>query len=141
MNYCIFSGALTCDPKMKRIEKAGKKYVIAEFGLGVPRDYVKQGDQSADFPWFKCFGKQAELVEKYLQKGRKVFITAHFKSQTYTTKSGKAAYTSWFDVHRIEFGDSKHIENGEVDTGAYIVSCIDVSGLEGAEFVSENPNA
>lgn len=141
MNNCIFTGAMTCDPKVTRVEKAGKKIVIAEFGLGVSKDYVKPGDSTADFPWFKCYGKQAELVEKYLQKGRKVFVEAIFRSQVYKTKSGSTGYKNWFDIHRIEFGDNKHVENGEVDTGAYIVSKMDISGLEGADFLSENPNA
>lgn len=141
MNNCIFSGLMTCDPKMTRVEKAGKKYVIAEFGIAVSRDYARKSEQSADFPQFKCYGKQAELVEKYLQKGRKVFVEAQFKSQFYKTKEGKSAFKNWFDIHRIEFGDSKKVQNGEIETGAYIVSQVDVSGLEGADFYSENPNA
>ena len=141
MNNCVFTGLMTCDPRVTRVDSGGKKFTIAEFGLGVSKDFVKQGDSTADFPWFKCYGKQAELVEKYLQKGRKVFVEAIFRSQVYKTKSGSTGYKNWFDIHRIEFGDDKRVENDDVGTGAYIVSKVDVSELEAADFYSENPNA
>lgn len=140
MNYCNFSGYATCDPKMTRRKTGGKEYVFAEFGIAVGRDYRKNGKPTADFPWFTCYDKQALLAEKYLRKGRKVVVEAQFRNEAYKDKNGKTQYKTWFDVHRLELCDIRNVDNNDSDTGTFVASNVDVSGFEGADFYSENPN-
>lgn len=141
MNSCKFSGRLTTEPEIKRHEVGGKKYVFAEFGLAVTRDFKKNGKPAADFPWFIAYNKQAEFIEKYIQRGRKVIVEGAFRNESYKDKEGKTQYKAYFDVQRIEPCDSRKEENDVSDTGSYVSSSMDISGLEGAEFYSENPNA
>lgn len=140
MNSCNFSGRLTTEPKIERREVGGEKYVFAEFGLAVARDFKKNGKPVSDFPWCKAYNKQAEFIEKYIQKGRKVIVEGAFRNERYKDKEGKTQYRSFFDVHRIEPVDNRKEENDVADTGDYVSSNMDISGLEGAEFYGENPN-
>ena len=41
----------------------------------------------------------------------------------------------------IEPCDGKRDENEVSDTAAYVSSYMDISGLEGADYYAENPNA
>ena len=51
-----------------------------------------------------CFGKTAELVEKYITKGRLVGVTGRIQTGSYE-KDGKKVYTTEVLADRVEFLD------------------------------------
>lgn len=62
MNSCIFTGRLVRDPEI-RYSTGEKPICVARFTLAVQS--FKNGEQTADFPRFVAFGRNAETIEKY----------------------------------------------------------------------------
>jgi len=85
LNKVMLIGRLTRDPEVRTFSNGGK---VAKFGFAVNnRKKNQQTGQWEDEPVFLDveafnrgeFGKQADLVEQYLVKGRQVFIEGHLK--------------------------------------------------------------
>lgn len=85
LNKVMLIGRLTRDPEVRTFSNGGK---VAKFGFAVNnRRKNQQTGQWEDEPVFLEveafnrgeFGKQADLVEQYLTKGRQVFIEGHLK--------------------------------------------------------------
>ena len=85
MNIVTLTGRLTRDPDVRY---AGEM-AVARFSLAVARPKQKDKEATSDFPSIVCFGKTAQLVEKYLTKGRMVGITGRIQTGNYTDKDGK----------------------------------------------------
>ena len=66
LNACIFQGRIASDPTYKMNEKAK----VSKFRLAVQRDYKdRNGNLKADYINCSAFGKNAEVVDRYCQKG------------------------------------------------------------------------
>lgn len=138
MNRVALSGYLYTEPSTEKREIGDKKYIFCEFGLAVQRDYHKEGKPTADYIWIRTLNKQAEFCQKFLSKGRKAIVEGSIKVDKWKDAKDKWVYRQYIEAQRIEVCDSKHIENELSDTGSYISSNIDVSGLEGADFQTES---
>lgn len=104
MNKVIEMGRLTRDPE---ISSSTSGTTFARFSIAVDRRFKKEGEPDADF--FNCtaFGKTAEFVEKYLQKGTKVLVTGRLQNNNYTNKEGQKVYDVRIVVEEMEFAESK----------------------------------
>lgn len=102
MNIVTMIGRLTADPVIR--ESKGKEpLAIANFSLAVPR----VGSEDADFPRCVAFGKTAEFIEKYLQKGSKIGVVGRIQTGSYEDKEGNTVYTTEVIVERVDFADGK----------------------------------
>jgi single-strand DNA-binding protein len=93
LNKVMLIGRLTRDPEVRTFSNGGK---VAKFGFAVNNRKKNQATgQWEDDPVFvdvEAFnrgesGKQADLVEQYLAKGRQVFIEGHLKLDQWTDKN------------------------------------------------------
>ena len=100
MNSVALIGRLTRDP----IVRYKDEMAIARFSVAVDRPKQNGKDATSDFPNCIAFGKTAELVEKYLTKGRLVGITGRLQTGSYE-KDGKRVYTTDVVADRVEFLD------------------------------------
>ena len=100
MNSVSLTGRLTRDPEVRY---SNQNMAIARFTLAVDRPMKKD---EADFIPVTCFGKTAELVEKYVQKGRLVGVTGRIQTGSYE-KDGRRVYTTDVIAERVEFLGSK----------------------------------
>ena len=104
MNSVALIGRLTRDPEV-RYSTSGSQMAIAKFTIAVDRERTaKDGEQSADFIGITCFGKTAELVEKYMGKGRLVGVTGRIQTGSYE-KDGRKVYTTDVIADRGQFLD------------------------------------
>lgn len=102
MNSVFITGRMTCDPK---VSYTNSNTAVARFNVAINRWKDKAGnDKGADFPSIICFGKTAELVEKYLGKGRLIGIEGRLQTGSYE-KDGKKVYTTDVVAERVEFLD------------------------------------
>ena len=100
MNKCIFIGNLVRDPE-NRATASGKQRVV--FTIAINRNHTDaDGNRQADFIQITCYEKTAELVSKYLAKGRKVAVEARVRTGSYE-KDGHTVYTTDFIADRVEF--------------------------------------
>lgn len=103
MNRVELIGRLTRDPDVRY--GAQSQQAVARFTIAIDRGKNSKGeDLGADFPSIVCFGKTAELVEKYLGKGRLVGVSGHIQTGSYE-KDGKKIYTTDVNAERVEFLD------------------------------------
>ena len=102
MNSVALIGRLTRDPEVRY--SSGSQTAVAKFTLAVNRPFAKEGEQDADFIGITCFGKTAELVERYMSKGRQVGVTGRIQTGSYE-KDGRKVYTTDVIADRVEFLD------------------------------------
>jgi single-strand DNA-binding protein len=78
-------GNLGRDPEVKA-SAAGSKY--ARLSVAVNKQVKTEEGFKPETVWYEvvCFGKTAESVEKFAQKGSKVLVTGKPEPQTYTDK-------------------------------------------------------
>lgn len=105
MNCWNGTGRFCQDPEIKTTEKNGKEMKIANFTLAVNRKY-KSEEQSADFIRCVAFGKTAEFIETYFQKGMKADVIGEIRTSSFE-KDGQRNYYTNIQISSIEFGESK----------------------------------
>ena len=109
MNQVGLIGRITKDPDVRY--GAESNLAVARFSIAINRGKGKNGeDKGADFPNIVCFGKTAELVEKYVGKGRLVGISGRLTTGHYE-KDGRTIYTTEVTADRVDFLD--HAKDGE----------------------------
>ena len=110
MNAIIISGRIVARPELRYTHA---NIPVTKFSVAVNRPFKdNDGEQKADFINCVVWGKRAENVCNYLDKGSKVLIDGSLQTSTYTDKDGKRGYTTEISVRNIEFLDSKkQIEN------------------------------
>lgn len=104
MNKIILMGRLTKNPEVSHSTSGN---AFARYDLAVDRKFKKEGEPDADFFSLVSFGKQAEFVEKYLQKGTKVVISGRLQNNNYTNKEGQKVYGVQIITEEVEFAESK----------------------------------
>ncbi len=110
MNSVALTGRLTRDPEVRYT--AGNSMAVAKFTLAVDRQRAaKEGEQTADFIGITCFGKTAELVEKYVSKGQQIGVTGRIQTGSYE-KDGRKIYTTDVIADRVEFLGTKGSGSG-----------------------------
>ena len=115
MNSVILIGRLTRDPEVRY--GASSQTAIGKFTLAVDRGGKdKNGeDRGADFIGITCFGRQAELVEKYVTKGQQVAVQGRIQTGKYE-KDGRTVYTTDVIADRVEFLGKG---NGQSSSGSF----------------------
>ena len=99
MNRIYFIGRLTKDPVLE-ISSGGSKY--CNFTIAVDRAKAANGDRETDFPNLTAFGKNAENMAKFTEKGNLIAVEGAFRTSRYE-KNGKLNYRDNLIVNRIEF--------------------------------------
>ncbi len=84
-------GHLGADPTIKTFT-SGKK--VANLSIATTDYTIVDGKKTAETHWHSLvlFGKNAEVAEKYLQKGKEIAIDGKLTNRTYTTKEGEKKY-------------------------------------------------
>ena len=85
-NQVILLGNVTRDPQLRQLPS---QTVVAEFGLACNRRYrTADGEEREEATFVDCtaFGRQAEVISQYCQKGKPVFIQGRLKYDTWDDK-------------------------------------------------------
>lgn len=107
MNKHLLIGHIGNDPEIVNLESGNK---IAKFSLATNESYKnKQGEKVSETDWHNVvvYGKQAEIVEKYFQKGSKILVEGRSKTRSWEDKEGVKKYTTEVIMNSFEFLDSK----------------------------------
>ena len=93
-NHVQLIGNVGQEPTITNLE-SGKK--VARFSLAT-NEYYKdaKGEKQTDTNWHTivAWGKTAEIVEKYVVKGKEVGVTGKLKTRSYTTDSDEQRYVT-----------------------------------------------
>lgn len=99
-------GRLTKEPDIRY--GGANNTAVARITLAVDRRFKQEGQPTADFINCLAFGKRAEFLEKYCQKGTKLIIEGSWQTGSYTNKDGQKIYTNECLIENCEFAESKN---------------------------------
>jgi single-strand DNA-binding protein len=87
-NKVLLIGNLTRDPQLSYTPN---QTAVVDFGLAVNRKWTGQDGANREETCFvdcRAFGKQAETIQKYLTKGRPVFVEGRLTYDQWTAQDG-----------------------------------------------------
>lgn len=116
MNSVVLIGRLTRDPEVRY---TASQMAVATFTLAVDRPVRSGEERKADFIRITCFGKTAELVERYITKGRQVAVQGRIQTGSYQNKDGQTVYTTDVVADRVEFIGSANGNGQQSSQGGF----------------------
>ncbi|MGC1633479.1 MAG: single-stranded DNA-binding protein [Gelidibacter sp.] len=96
------------EPTITNLE-SGKK--VARFSLAT-NEYYKDANgektQATDWHTVVAWGKTAEIIEKYVDKGKELGVRGKLRTRSYTTDEGSQRYVTEVEVREILLLGSKN---------------------------------
>ncbi|MDP5232012.1 MAG: single-stranded DNA-binding protein [Cellulophaga sp.] len=100
-NHVQLIGNIGQEPTITNLE-SGKK--VARFSLAT-NEYYKdaKGEKQTETNWHTvvAWGKTAEIIEKFVSKGKELGVTGKLKTRTYTTDDGNERYVTEVEANEI----------------------------------------
>ncbi len=100
-------GNLGNNPEIKTLD-SGRKF--AKFSLATNESYKDaKGEKITQTDWHNliAWGKTADIIEKYVTKGKEIAIEGKLTSRSYETKEGEKKYITEVVVNEILMLGSK----------------------------------
>jgi single-strand DNA-binding protein len=101
MNSVCLIGRLTRNPETRYLDSG---MAVTKMTLAVDRH---DKEKSADFIGITCFGKSAEMAERYLEKGRQIAVQGRIQTGSYKNKNGETVYTTDVIADRVTYLGSR----------------------------------
>ena len=102
VNKVILVGNLGRDPETRE----GRGTTICNLNIATQeRRKDKDGNWSDHTEWHRvvCFGKTAENAQKFLRKGRQVYVEGRIQTNKWQDKEGRDRYTTEIVANQIQF--------------------------------------
>jgi single-strand DNA-binding protein len=100
-NHVQLIGNIGQEPTITNLD-SGKK--VARFSLAT-NEYYKddKGEKQTETNWHTvvAWGKTADIIEKYVVKGKEIGVTGKLKTRTYTTDDGNQRYVTEVEANEI----------------------------------------
>lgn len=112
MNKFIGHGRLGRDPELKDIGST----TVCNFSIAIGRRFKnKQGERDTD--WFNCaaFGKTAEFIAQYFNKGSQIIVVGEMQNREYVNKDGMTVRVTELKVDEAYFSGPKQQKNDFLD--------------------------
>jgi single-strand DNA-binding protein len=107
-NHVQLMGNVGQEPTITNLE-SGKK--VARFSLAT-NEYYKdaKGEKQTDTNWHTviAWGKTAEIIEKFVVKGKELGVSGKLKTRTYTSDDGNERYITEVEANEILLLGSKN---------------------------------
>lgn len=102
LNRCEFIGHLGQDPEMRSTRDGDS---VASISIAC--NWKTKNNEGTE--WIPCvaFGRLAEVIEDYLQKGSKVYVSGNFKTEMVEDRDGNRKYYTKIVIRDLEMLDSK----------------------------------
>lgn len=117
INKVILIGNLGKDPELRHTPQG---QAVANFSLATSESWNdKNGQKQERTEWHKVvvWGKPAELVAKYLSKGRKAYVEGRLQTRAWDDKEGQKRYTTEVVATTVQFLDSQASRNADAGGG------------------------
>ncbi|MBL7106942.1 MAG: single-stranded DNA-binding protein [Phycisphaerae bacterium] len=119
-NKIMLMGNLTRDPQLSYLPS---QTAVVDFGLAVNRKYTgKDGEKKESVCFVDCraFGKPAETINKYLSKGRPVFVEGRLDFDSWTGQDGTKRSKHRVTVENFQFlGSGQSSSSDQSGTSDY----------------------
>lgn len=108
MNKVCLSGRLTKDAELRFA--AGSGTAVTRLNIAVRRNIKDKNTGKYESDFINCisFGKQAETIAQYFQKGSQIAIVGHIQTGSYNAQDGSKRYTTDVLIESFEFMGSNN---------------------------------
>ena len=115
MNKVILSGRLTRDAEVTIYGKGKEKNYVARFSIAVRDGKDAKGNPQSQFIRCVAFGKLAELIDDFTEKGQIITVSGRLKNGSYEDEKEKITrYTTDVVIEDLDlFGTASHDEDDE----------------------------
>jgi single-strand DNA-binding protein len=107
VNKAILIGNIGANPEVRSLESGIK---TASFSMATSRKYKdKEGNYKESTQWHRvvAFRSLAEIIEKYIKKGSKIYIEGEIRYREYTDKEGIKRYITEIFADQMQMLDAK----------------------------------
>ncbi len=136
INKVILVGNMGKDPEVRHLEGGS---TVASFSLATSDTYTdkRTNERITQTEWHNivAWRKTAEFVEKYLSKGRQVYIEGKLRTRNWTDKEGTTRYTTEIVADIIQPLGSRPQTNENTNTA---IPVAENTMLPQKDVVSEN---
>lgn len=104
VNKVIVVGNLGADPIVRALPNAGGN--VANFSVASTERYTdRSGNRQARTEWFRivAFGKLADSCERYLNKGRQVYVEGRLSTREFEARDGGKRIRTEVIARQIRF--------------------------------------
>lgn len=116
LNQCQFIGNLGRDPEIRRLNNGDP---VASISIACTEKWRDRGsgERKERTEWVRCvvYGKLAEVFEKYVQKGSKVYVSGRMQTRKYNDQAGVEKYATEIVVSELIMLDGKRQDDGRRD--------------------------
>ncbi len=103
LNHVVLIGRLVADPEIRYTQSG---IPVANICIAVDRKFRNaSGERDTDFINIVAWRKLAELLEKYMKKGRLIAVQGTLQMRKYQTREGENRTTYEVQADSIEFLD------------------------------------
>ena len=119
LNKVLLIGNLTRDPQLTYLPS---QTPVVEFGLAINRRWTAQDGAKREETCFvdcRCFGRQAETLNKYVRKGNPLFVEGRLQLDTWTSQEGQRRSKHRVTVETFQFlgSPNRATQGPSTDTG------------------------
>ncbi len=108
INRVELLGRVGADPDLKYSQNGT---AVCQLRLATDRRR-QNGETEADWHSVVCFGKLAEAVGEYVQKGNRLYVSGSLAQNSYETEDGQRRYRTEIHAQEVVFLDSNGNGNG-----------------------------
>ena len=122
VNKATIIGYLGKDPELRHTQSGNS---VCNFSVATTEKWRGQdGNMQEQTTWHNIvvWGKTAENCERYLAKGRLVYVEGRIQNRSYENKQGETRYISEIVAQRVQFlggggGDGERSQGGQQQQG------------------------
>ncbi len=104
VNKVILVGRLGADPELRSTPSGTQMCTLS---VATSETWVKDGKREEKTEWHRVvlWSRQAELAQKYLKKGRMVYIEGKLQTRSWQDQQGQKRYTTEIVANNLQFID------------------------------------
>lgn len=113
INKVILVGNLGIDPEVRTLESGAK---VARLRIATTEVYTKDGNRVEQTEWHtvNCWRQLADVAEKFLNKGKQVYIEGKLRTRSWKDADGNDKYITEITADTLQMLGTK----GSGDSGA-----------------------
>jgi len=105
MNKVILIGRFTRDPESRM---SASQLEVSRFSLACQSEFInRNGERETEFINCVAFGRNAQTINKFCQKGQMICVTGRIRNGSYDAQDGTKRYTTDIVVDQFEFVGSR----------------------------------
>ncbi len=116
LNRVFLIGNVGRDPDVRELNSGQR---VANFTLATNEQWTDaSGQRQERTEWHRIvvFGRLADMVGRYLRKGRRIWVEGRIQSRQYTDQSGQNRYITEIVARNIIFLDARQAEPYDLET-------------------------